>query len=243
MAVVKVTKGANCFWREYQSLDSLPLASLREVISPTPHFDMRETVRCLIILKMELKFFKTPADFRRWLERHHDTARELWVGYYKKSSGKPTITWPQSVDQALCFGWIDGIRKSIDDVSYMSRFTPRRPRSNWSAVNIRRVEALTALGWMQPAGLQAFAAREPSPPDGSEGRPKKLDEACERTLRAHARAWAFFQAQTPSYQRLASFWVMNAKQESTRQKRLALLIECSAQDRSIPQLARPQAKK
>src|SRR5512147_507837 len=105
-------------------------------------------------------FFPTPADFRRWLKAHHATETELLVGFYKTGSGKPSITWPESVDQALCFGWIDGIRKSVDDVSYASRFTPRRPRSNWSAVNIRRVAVLTEQGLMQPAGLKAFAARE-----------------------------------------------------------------------------------
>jgi uncharacterized protein YdeI (YjbR/CyaY-like superfamily) len=109
---------------------------------------------------MTPKFFRTPADFRRWLERHHGTQPELWVGFYKKGSGRPSITWPEAVDEALCFGWIDGIRKSVDAERYVNRFTPRRSRSNWSLVNIRRVGQLIAAGRMQPAGLRAFDARD-----------------------------------------------------------------------------------
>ena len=108
---------------------------------------------------MRPPFFATPAQFRAWLEAHHATSQELWVGFYKKSSGRPSVTWPEAVDEALCFGWIDGVRKGIDEISYTNRFTPRRPRSTWSAVNVRRVEELTRLGRMHPAGLKAFAAR------------------------------------------------------------------------------------
>lgn len=189
---------------------------------------------------MEIKFFKSPAEFRRWLERHHDTTRELWVGHYKKSSGLPSITWPEAVDQALCFGWIDGIRHSIDEVSYRSRFTPRKPRSNWSAVNLRRVEALIREGLMQPAGLKAYEARKLAAPGGetSAEAPQALTEDYGQILRGNPRAWAYFQAQAPWYQRTASRWVMSAKKEETRRKRLEILIESSAQERAIPPLAR-----
>src|SRR5919204_4603501 len=108
---------------------------------------------------MEPTFFATPADFRAWLERHHDSVSELLVGFFKKGSGRPSITWPEAVDQALCFGWIDGVRRSVDEVSYANRFTPRRPRSHWSAVNVQRLEELRRLGLMHPAGLRAFEAR------------------------------------------------------------------------------------
>src|SRR6185369_12147471 len=109
---------------------------------------------------MDIVFFKSASDFRKWLEVHHSTSQELWVGYYKKDSGKPSVTWPESVDEALCFGWIDGIRKSVDDLSYTIRFTPRRSRSIWSAVNIKRAQELIKQGLMQPTGLKAFQARE-----------------------------------------------------------------------------------
>ncbi|MFY9574703.1 MAG: bacteriocin-protection protein, partial [Blastocatellia bacterium] len=109
---------------------------------------------------MKIRFFKSPADFRKWLEKHHATVEELWVGYYKKSSGKPSITWPESVDQALCFGWIDGIRKSVDELSYKIRFTPRRPGSIWSSINIKRAQQLQSEGLMLPEGLKAFQVRK-----------------------------------------------------------------------------------
>lgn len=184
---------------------------------------------------MNIKFFKTPGDFRKWLERHHATERELWVGYYKKDSGKPSITWPESVDQALCFGWIDGIRKSVDALSYATRFTPRRKKSIWSAVNIKRVQELTAQGLMQPAGLAAFAARTENRSGiyAYEQRTGKLAAPYEKKLRQNKAAWDFFQAQTPSYRKLASWWVVSAKKEETRLKRLAKLIEDSAHGRKL----------
>jgi uncharacterized protein YdeI (YjbR/CyaY-like superfamily) len=179
-------------------------------------------------------FFETPADFRRWLKRNHDKASELLVGFYKKDSGRPSITWPESVDQALCFGWIDGVRKRIDDVSYTIRFTPRKRGSNWSAVNIRRVGELK-LGLMQPGGLKAFEQRtaEKSAIYSYENAPKELPAADEKKFRANKKAWTYFNAQPPSYRRVAIHWVVSAKREETRARRLALLIDDSSQERRL----------
>jgi uncharacterized protein YdeI (YjbR/CyaY-like superfamily) len=188
-------------------------------------------------------FFPTPADFRNWLEKNHDKVPELLVGFYKKGSGKPSITWPESVDEALCFGWIDGIRRTIDDESYSIRFTPRRPRSIWSAVNLKRMAELTKLGRVHPAGLRVFEARDPkrsyaySFEQRKEG--QKLAPEYQAKLEANKKASAFFQAQPPYYQRTASWWVMSAKKEETRLKRLATLIDDSARGRRIGPMARP----
>jgi uncharacterized protein YdeI (YjbR/CyaY-like superfamily) len=174
---------------------------------------------------------------------HHATEQELWVGYYKKDSGKPSITWPESVDEALCFGWIDGLRKSIDAMSYMIRFTPRKPRSAWSAVNINRVAELTQLGKMQPAGLKAFAERAEDRSEiyAYENRKQAaLNEADERRFRANEDAWEFFQAQPAGYRSTAIWWVITAKKEETRQSRLNRLIEDSAHGRTVRELTRPQ---
>jgi uncharacterized protein YdeI (YjbR/CyaY-like superfamily) len=180
-------------------------------------------------------FFETPADFRRWLKRNHDKASELLVGFYKKDSGRPSITWPESVDQALSFGWIDGVRKRIDDVSYTIRFTPRKRGSNWSAVNIRRVGELKKLGLMQPGGLKAFEQRtaEKSAIYSYENAPKELPAADEKKFRANKKAWTYFNAQPPSYRRVAIHWVVSAKREETRARRLALLIDDSSQERRL----------
>lgn len=183
-------------------------------------------------------FFPTPSDFRRWLDKNHETVKELLVGFYKVGSGKPSITWPESVDAALSYGWIDGVRKSLGEESYTIRFTPRKAQSNWSNVNIKRVAELKRAGLMRPAGLAAFEKRD-SKRSGSysfEQRPKKLTAAYERTLRGNAKAWAYFQRQAPWYQRLMAFWVLDAKKEETRLKRLQLLIEtCAAERRIGPQ--------
>src|SRR5690349_8845060 len=162
-------------------------------------------------LAMDATFFESPEAFRAWLEQHHATARELWVGFYRKGSSRRGITWPEAVDEALCFGWIDGLRKRIDDISYTNRFTPRRPRSTWSAVNIRRVAELTEQGRMRPAGLEAFAQRseEKSGIYAYEQREHAaLDAAAEQQFRANAQAWDFFQAQPPSYRKTAIWWVV-----------------------------------
>lgn len=197
-------------------------------------------------MTIEPTFFSTPANFHAWLEEHHGKSQELWVGYYKKATGKPSITWPESVDEALCFGWIDGLRKRVDEASYMIRFTPRKATSTWSAVNIKRVEELTALGRMRPAGLKAFEKRttENSGTYAYEQRgAAKLDAAQEQQFRANPPAWEFFQAQAPWYRKTATWWVISAKKEATRQKRLATLIEDSAQGRTIGPLTRPGKSK
>jgi uncharacterized protein YdeI (YjbR/CyaY-like superfamily) len=186
---------------------------------------------------MDPLYFPTPADLREWFAANHTTVKEFWLGYYKKESGTPSVTWPESVDQALCFGWIDGLRKGIDGERYMIRFTPRKPSSIWSSVNIQRVAELTAQGLMQPAGLAAFEKRtaEKSSVYGYEQRDQAvLPEEYESQLRANAAAWAYFQGQTPSYRKGAIHWVMSAKQAITRDKRLATLIADSAQERFIP---------
>jgi uncharacterized protein YdeI (YjbR/CyaY-like superfamily) len=190
---------------------------------------------------VQATFFAAPTGFRAWLATHHDRSRELWVGFYKKSSGEPSITWPEAVDEALCFGWIDGVRKRIDDVSYAIRFTPRKPRSSWSAVNVDRVAELTRLGRMHPAGLAAFARRAADRTGIYSYEQRKaavLDPAAEAAFRANTKAWEFFQAQAPWYRRTAIWWVVSAKKEETRRTRLAQLIDDSAHARTIRQLTR-----
>ena len=188
---------------------------------------------------MEPTFFPTPEDFRAWLAENHDRERELLVGFYKVGSGKPSITWPQSVDEALCYGWIDGVRRSLGDEAYTIRFTPRKAKSTWSAVNIARVAELTAEGRMRPAGLAAFQAREESNSRiyAYENRDKAVfGPALEERFRANEKAWNFFQAQPPGYRKTATFWVASAKQEATRLRRLDQLIADSAEGRRIDQL-------
>lgn len=189
---------------------------------------------------MKPKFFLTPAAWRDWLQQHHDQQKELLVGFYKKDSGKQSITWPESVDIALCFGWIDGVRRKVDDVSYSIRFTPRKPRSIWSAVNMKRVEELTKQGLMHPAGIKAFEARqeERSGIYAFEQESVKFETTQERQFRANGVAWKFFHSQPPWYQRTATWWVVSAKREETKQKRLATLIQDSAEGRTIRQLTR-----
>lgn len=184
----------------------------------------------------EILFFATPADFRAWLRAHHKEARELWVGFHKKASGRPSITWPESVDEALCVGWIDGIRKGIDGDSYKIRFTPRKPTSTWSAINIARVAELTKAGRMLPAGTEAFARRSESKSRtyAYENRAAaKFSPSDERRFRAVSAAWKFFQAQPPSYRKLATWWVISAKRPETREQRLTRLIAESAAARRI----------
>jgi len=190
-------------------------------------------------------FFPTPGEWRAWLEDHHARVHELWVGLYKRESGQPSITWPEAVDGALCFGWIDGVRKSIDANSYMIRFTPRRPRSIWSSVNIKRATELHKLGLMNAAGLTAFEKREEKRSRIYAYEQRKtatLPPAYEKRFRSHAAAWEFFQSQAPWYQRTSTFWVISAKKEETRLKRLAVLIQSSAEQRTIPALTRPPRK-
>lgn len=185
-------------------------------------------------------FFPTPAHFRRWLEKNHATAAELWVGFHKKATGKASITWPESVDEALCVGWIDGIRRSIDGEAYMIRFTPRRPTSIWSRINLGRVKALMAQGRMQPAGIAAWKRRDRTKAYSFETAVERrgLDAAAEREFRKNPRAWAWFEQQPPWYRRTAGFWVVQAKRPETRARRLATLIADSEAGRTIGPLTR-----
>jgi uncharacterized protein YdeI (YjbR/CyaY-like superfamily) len=195
---------------------------------------------------MEPTFFATPEDFRAWLQAHHKKESELLVGFYTKGSGKPSITWPESVDEALCYGWIDGIRRNAGEDAYTIRFTPRKKKSNWSAVNLKRVPELIAMGRMQPAGLKAYEARdeEKSRIYAYENRHKAVFEpAMEERFRANEKAWNFFQAQPPGYRATVTHWVISAKQEATRLRRLDQLIADSAAGNRIRQFLSPTPKK
>jgi uncharacterized protein YdeI (YjbR/CyaY-like superfamily) len=191
-------------------------------------------------------FFATPAAWRAWLEAHHATQTELSVGFYKRDSARPSITWPEAVDGALCFGWIDGVRHSIDEISYKIRFTPRKPRSIWSAVNIKRATELRHAGLMHGNGLAAFEKRE-AERSGiyayEQRRGAKLPAEFEKTFRANKAAWNFFQAQPPWYRRTCTWWVISAKKEETRGRRLATLIDESGHGRTIRDVTRPSGKK
>ena len=186
----------------------------------------------------KLIFFPTAAAFRAWLAAHHATESELLVGFYNARSKRRGISYKEAVDQALCFGWIDGVRRSVDGERYVQRFTPRQKRSTWSAVNIARVEELRAAGLMAEAGLAAFARRtdERSRIYSFESAPRALSPEQERALRADRRAWAFWESQPPGYRRIVIHWLTSAKREPTRERRLALLIECCAEGRRLPQL-------
>jgi uncharacterized protein YdeI (YjbR/CyaY-like superfamily) len=188
-------------------------------------------------------FFGTRSAFRAWLERHHDRKPELWVGFRRKGSGKPSITLAEAVEEALCFGWIDSVLKSIDDDSYAIRFTPRKSRSHWSLVNVRRVEELARRGLMRPAGMRAFEGRsEERTGLASYERkdPPRLDAASERRFRANEKAWRWFQAQASWYRKAAIHWIVSAKRQETRLKRLTTLIEDSRRGRTVPPLSRPK---
>lgn len=186
-------------------------------------------------------FFPTPNEFRNWLAQNHAKSEELVVGFYKKGAGRQSMTWPESVAEALCFGWIDGIRRSYDDDSYTIRFTPRRPTSTWSAINIKLVERLIAEKRMRAAGLKAFHARkaEKSAVYSYENRPQRFDPAMERIFKTNKQAWKYFEAQPPWYRRTCVYWVTSAKKEETRAKRLATLISDSVKGRWIGPMKRP----
>jgi uncharacterized protein YdeI (YjbR/CyaY-like superfamily) len=190
---------------------------------------------------MDPVFFSSPEDLRAWFERHHDSADELWVGLWRAASGQAGISWSQAVDEALCFGWIDGVRRRVDDQRYTNRFTPRRARSNWSAVNVARVAELSAQGRMRPAGHATFERRAPEREGvySYEKRPADLDGAYAEEFRSHEGAWRFYQSQPPSYRRSATWWVVSAKKEDTRARRLAQLIEDSTHGRRLAMLRRP----
>ncbi len=184
-------------------------------------------------------WFPTPADFRKWLQKNHEKHTELLVGFHKVSSGKPSITWPQSVDEALCFGWIDGIRRNIDKDSYSIRFTPRKANSIWSAVNVKKIAELTEKGLMQPAGLAAYNKLDQSKSKiySYENMAVPLSEAFQKQFQENEAAWSYFQSMPPSYRKPATNWVMSAKQEVTRVKRLHELIADSAAGRKIKSLS------
>lgn len=171
-------------------------------------------------------FFAKPSDFRKWLKKYNQKETELLVGFYKVGSGKPSMTWSQSVDEALCFGWIDGVRTSIDNESYQIRFTPRKPSSIWSAVNIKKIEELTKLGLMQPAGLSSFEQRteKKSKIYSYENDEVKFTTAFEKQFKANKKAWDYFKTLASSYKKVSTNWVMSAKQEATQIKRLHILI-------------------
>ena len=192
---------------------------------------------------MKPRFFAGPEEFRAWLEDNHEEATELLVGFHKMGSGRPSITWPQSVEQALCFGWIDGVRRSLGDDSYTIRFTPRRPSSTWSRTNLEKVEELKRLGLMRPAGLRVYEERREAKTgvySYEQREAAALPAEYEDRLRANAAAWEFWTSRPPSYRKAAVWWVVSAKREETRERRLARLIEDSREGRTVPPLTPPQ---
>ena len=192
---------------------------------------------------MQPKIFNLPGEFREWLEKNHDRIGELWLGFYNKRTDKRSITYREALDEALCFGWIDGVRKSINETTYKQRFTPRKPKCYWSAVYIRRADELAKLGRMAPPGVKALDRRTSDSGKYSfESRPKQLPRGYEKQFKANPAAWEFFRAQAPWYQRTSSFWVVSAKQEETRQRRLATLISDSEKGRRLGMLT-PKVKK
>ena len=187
---------------------------------------------------MAAKFFKTQAELRKWFQKNHLKKKELIVGYYKKATGKKSITWKESVDEALCFGWIDSIRKSIDEESYSNRFTPRKKKSNWSNVNIARIKELMDAGLVTEEGRRIFENRDPAKSNSAsyEQNEIKLPAAFEKQFRANKKAWTYFQSQNNTYRKTATWWVIKAKQEATQLKRLETLIKDSENGQFIKPL-------
>lgn len=184
---------------------------------------------------MKIRFFATPADLRAWFDEHHTIERELWVGFHKRASGKPSVTWSESVDEALCVGWIDGIRKRIDDGTYKIRFTPRKPTSTWSKINMDKVAALNKADRMRPAGLRAYEARRPNKVGiyAYEQRSPQLEEPYRSLLKKNKAAWEFFEAQPPSYRKVMGWYIHSAKKEETRLARLRKLEAASARGKRL----------
>jgi uncharacterized protein YdeI (YjbR/CyaY-like superfamily) len=182
------------------------------------------------------KFFRSAGELRRWLEKHHASENELWIGFHNKASGLGGATYQEAVDEALCFGWIDGVRKKVDETSYVNRFTPRKPKSKWSTINIRRVEELKKLGPMAPAGLAAFAKREKSA-YSFESESKTFEPTLAAQLEANPKAHAFFSSRPPGYRKIVTHWVMSAKKEETRVRRMGVVVACSERGEKIPMLA------
>jgi uncharacterized protein YdeI (YjbR/CyaY-like superfamily) len=190
-------------------------------------------------------YFASPAEFRAWLEQHHESETEVWVGMWKKATGKQGLNWAQAVDEALCFGWIDGVMRRVDDERHVQRFTPRKPSSNWSAVNIANVERLRAEGRMRPAGEAAFARRRDDKTAVYSHEQRKspaFEPDAEAQFRADAAAWAYWSARPPSYRRQATWWVISAKRPETRARRLATLIADCAAGRTIKPLTLPRRR-
>jgi uncharacterized protein YdeI (YjbR/CyaY-like superfamily) len=187
------------------------------------------------------RFFATPADLRAWFKRNAATEKELWLGFHKRKTGTPSVTWPESVDEALCVGWIDGIRKSLGETSYVIRFTPRRAGSRWSLVNVRRMKALEKEGRLTPAGRAAFSKRDEKKTGtySYEREHANFTRAQLSLFRRNAAAWQFWDAQPPWYRRVATHWVASAKKDETRQRRMALLIQDCAAGKRIGPLRRP----
>jgi uncharacterized protein YdeI (YjbR/CyaY-like superfamily) len=193
---------------------------------------------------MKVVHFKSPAEFRKWLAKHHAAEKELWVGYYKKETGKGGITWAESVDEALCYGWIDGVRKSVNAESYTNRFSPRTARSTWSVINIRRAQELIEEGRMRAAGLKAFQARQEyrSGIYSYEQRRDQLDGSYAKRLQRNRSAWKFYQSQSAAYRRRVNWYVVSAKQEATRLKRLDEVITAFAAGKTLEQSRRARKK-
>ena len=193
----------------------------------------------------DVQFFETPAQLRAWFEANHETAAELWLGYHLKKSGRPSVTWKDVVDQELCFGWIDSVRYSLGGEASAQRITPRRKGSVWSAINIKRFQELEAAGLVHPSGRAAFAKRDEarSAIYSYENRSRGFDAATEAEFRKHKRAWHFFEQQAPSYKKTAAFWVVSAKQEETRIRRLQKLIEHSQNGERLPALVSPSRRR
>ena len=216
---------------------SLPLLEYQMIQHKLKFANFQSPFHCKLT-EVKPIFFTTPEAFRKWLNKHHQDLTELWVGYYKKGSGIPSITWPESVDQALCFGWIDGIRKSIDEQSYKVRFTPRKPNSHWSDVNIKKIKELKKLGLLEPSGLTAYNKRtqKRSRNASYEQQQVKLSNEYQKQFKLNPQAWEYFNQKAKSYQRTAIWWVVSAKKKETQLNRLKTLIESSQNQDIIPPL-------
>lgn len=189
--------------------------------------------------------FERSTDLRAWFRKNHSKASELWIRFYRLESGRPSVTYPEALDEALCAGWIDGIRKRADDESYIMRFSPRNPKSNWSTVNIRKAEALIASGRMTPAGLRSFEGRKASAEErySYENRPHDLPADAVAAFKRDKKAWKFWREQPPGYRRTVTWWIVSAKRSETRARRVALLIEHSRKSERIPPLVSPTRRK
>lgn len=215
-----------------------PLARLSIGLIAVSHYEL--DMPKAISVELKIKFFKSPEEFRQWLEGNHTDSKELWVGFYKKDSGKPSMTWPESVDEALCFGWIDGVRKSLDGESYTIRFSPRNTRSIWSAINIGRAIELIEQGMMRPAGMRVFEERKENKIGvySYEQRKAELPEKYEKRLKTNKKAWKYYQSQTERYRKTVNWWVISAKREETRMRRLEKMIEHAEKGQTIPEFRR-----